>query len=79
MYPSLDMELSELVTAVMESLDPTPEMPPEVRYKRSLERKPTPREMAMRIYDDPKFFPPRDTNNGGLNPRVISAFCPVIF
>ena len=22
------------------------------------------------IYDNPKFFPPRDTNNGGLNPRA---------
>ena len=75
MYPRLDRELSELITAVMDSLDPTPKMPPEVRYKRSLERKPTPREMAMRIYDDPKFFPPRDAlkaeeNMKGFNPRV---------
>ena len=60
MYPRLDIELSELVTAVMESLDPTPEMPPEIKYKRSLERKLTPREMAMRVYDNPKYFPPRD-------------------
>ena len=60
MYPRLDIEFAELIEAIMESLDPTPEMPPEVRYKRNLERKPTPREMAMRIYDDPKFFPPRD-------------------
>ena len=54
------MEFSELVTAVMESLDPTPEMPPEVRYKRNLERKRTPREVAMSIYDNPKYFPPYD-------------------
>jgi len=75
MYPKLDMEFAELVTAVMESLDPTPAMPPEVRYQRNLERKRTPREMAMRIYDDPKFFPPRDAitaekNIKGFNPRV---------
>ena len=70
MYPRLDMEFSELITDVMESLDPTPEMPPEVRYKRSLERKRTPREMAMSVYDNPDFFPPRDTNNGGPNPRA---------
>ena len=43
---------------------------PEVRYKRSLERKLTPKEVAMSIYDNPDFFPPRDTNNGGLNPRA---------
>ena len=35
----LDIEFAELIEAVMESLDPTPEMPPEVRYKRSSERK----------------------------------------
>jgi len=82
MYPRLDMEFSELITDVMESLDPTPEMPPEVRYKRSLERKRTPREMAMSVYDNPKYFPPRDamkteqvyrapvSNNGGPNPRA---------
>ena len=45
-------------------------MPPEVRYKRSLERKRTPREMAMSVYDNPEYFPPRDTNNGGPNPRA---------
>ena len=39
MYPRLDMEFAELVTAVMESLDPTPDMPPEERYRRNLERK----------------------------------------
>ena len=61
MYPRLDMEFAELVTAVMESLDPTPEMPPEVRYQRNLERKRTPREVAMSIYDNPEYFPPRDT------------------
>jgi hypothetical protein len=44
----------------MESLDPTPEMPPEVRYNRNLERKRTPREVAMSIYDNPEYFPPRD-------------------
>ena len=60
MYPKLNMEFSELVTAVMESLDPTPEMPPEVGYKRNLERKRTPREVAMSIYDNPKYFPPCD-------------------
>ena len=82
MYPKLNMEFSELITDVMESLDPTPEMPPEVRYKRSLERKRTPREMAMNVYDNPKYFPPRDamkteqvyrapvSNNGGPNPRA---------
>ena len=75
MYPRLDMEFAELVTAVMESLDPTPEMPPEVRYQRNIERKRTPREVAMSIYDDPKFFPPRDAikaeeNMKGFNPRV---------
>ena len=59
MYPRLDTELSELITDVMESLDPTPEMPPEVRYKRNLERKPTPREAALSIYDNPKYFPPQ--------------------
>ena len=61
MYPKLDMEFAELVTAVMESLDPTPAMPPEERYKRNLERKRTPREVAMSIYDNPEYFPPRDT------------------
>lgn len=61
MYPRLNMEFAELVTAVMESLDPTPEMPPEVRYQRNLERKRTPREVAMSIYDNPEYFPPRDT------------------
>ena len=70
MYPRLDTELSELITAVMESLDPTPEVPPEVRYKRSLERKPTKTEKVMSIYDNPKFFPPRDTKNKGLDPRT---------
>ena len=70
MYPRLDMELSELITDVMESLDPTPEMPPEIKYKRSLERELTSREMAMSVYDNPDFFPPRDTNNGGPNPRA---------
>ena len=70
MYPRLDMEFSELIIDVMESLDPTPEMPPEIKYKRSLERKRTPREMAMSVYDNPDFFPPRDTNNGGPNPRA---------
>ena len=70
MYPKLNMEFSELVMDVMESLDPTPEMPPEIKYKRSLERKRTPRKMAMSIYDNPDFFPPRDTNNRGPNPRA---------
>ena len=60
MYPRLDLEFAELIMDVMESLDPTPEMPPEVRYKRSLERKRTPKEVAMSIYDNPKYFPPRD-------------------
>ena len=82
MYPRLDMEFAELITDVMESLDPTPEMPPEVRYKRNLQRKRTPKEVAMSIYDNPKYFPPRDamkteqvyrvpnTNNKGFNPRA---------
>lgn len=70
MYPKLNMEFSELVMDVMESLDPTPEMPPEIKNKRRLERKRTPREMAVSIYDNPDFFPPRDTNNGGPNPRA---------
>ena len=61
MYPRLDIEFAELIEAVMESLDPTPEMPPEVRYQRNLERKRTPREVAMSIYDNPEYFPPRDT------------------
>ena len=26
--------------------------------------------MAISIYDNPDFFPPRDTNNGGPNPRA---------
>ena len=54
MYPRLDLEFAELVTAVMESLDPTPAMPPEERYKRNLKRKRTPREVAMSSYDNPK-------------------------
>ena len=29
-YPRLDMEFSELITNVMENLDPTPEIPPEI-------------------------------------------------
>ena len=58
MYPKLNMEFSELVMDVMESLDPTPEMPPEIKNKRRLERKRTPREMAVSIYDNPDFFPP---------------------
>tara|TARA_B100001057_G_scaffold294672_1_gene294772 strand:+ start:621 stop:1598 length:978 start_codon:yes stop_codon:yes gene_type:complete len=82
MYPRLDLEFAELIMDVMESLDPTPEMPSEVRYKRSLERKRTPKEVAMSIYDNPKYFPPRDamkteqvyrapvSNNGGPNPRA---------
>ena len=61
MYPRLDIDFAQLITAVMERLDPTPEMPPEVRYKRSSEKKRTPREAAASIYDNPKFFPPRDT------------------
>ncbi len=61
MYPRLDIEFAELIEAVMESLDPTPEMPSEVRYQRNLERKRTPREVAMSIYDNPEYFPPRDT------------------
>ena len=60
MYPRLEIDFSQLITAVMERLDPTPEMPPEVRYKPSSEKKRTPREAAMSIYDNPKFFPPRD-------------------
>ena len=60
MYPRLEVDFAQLITAVMERLDPTPEMPPEVRYQRNLERKRTPREVAMSIYDNPKFFPPRD-------------------
>ena len=56
MYPMLDIEFAELIEAVMESLDPTPEMPPEERYRRNLERKRTPREVAMSIYDNPNFF-----------------------
>ena len=60
MYPQLEVDFAQLITAVMERLDPTPEMPPEVRYQRSSERKPTPREAAVSIYDNPKFFPPRD-------------------
>ena len=82
MYPRLDLEFAELIMDVMESLDPTPEMPPEVRYKRSLERKRTPKEVAMSIYDNPKYFRPRDamkteqvyrapvSNNGGPNPQA---------
>ena len=54
MYPRLDLEFAELVTAVMESLDPTAAMPPEERYKRNLKRKRTPREVAMSSYDNPK-------------------------
>ena len=70
MYPRLEIDFSQLITAVMERLDPTPEMPSEVRYKRSSERKPTHRVAALSLYDDPKFFPPRDTNNKGFNPRA---------
>ena len=60
MYPRLEVDFAQLITAVMERLDPTPEMPPEIKFKRSSERKRTPREVAMSIYDNPEYFPPRD-------------------
>ena len=72
MYPRLDMEFSELNIDVMGSLDPTPENAPEIKYKRSLERKRTPREVAMSIYDNPKYFPPYDAMETEQVYRVLN-------
>ena len=65
---NFDSTFGDLLVAVLESLDPTPEMPIEERNKKMLDKKS--KSNGSSIYGNPKFFPPRDTNNGGPNPRA---------
>ena len=63
-----DTNFTNLLIAVLENLDPTPEIPIEELNKKRLDKKSKPD--GSSIYDNPKFFPQRDTINKGSNLRV---------
>ena len=70
MYPKLSLEFSELISEVMESLDPTPVMPAEVRHERALKQRRKRSEDAMSIYNKPEYFPPTDSVEIEQNSRT---------
>ena len=70
MYPKLSLEFSELISEVMESLDPTPVMPAEVRHERALKQTRKRSEDAMSIYNKPEYFPPTDSVEIEQNSRT---------
>ena len=63
-----DTDFTNLLVAVLESLDPTPEIPIEELNKKRMAKKP--KLDGSSIYDNPEFFPQRDTINKGSNLRV---------
>lgn len=64
-----DPDFTDLLIAVLESLDPSPEIPMEEQAKRKLMQQPQPN--GRTIYDNPEFFPQRDllNNQGHDNPN----------